>query len=141
MLTVNTTDLHLVEGGLDSDPAARWRVNFPINKHAGSAASAVVYFELEPGARLARHTDSAEEVLYIVAGTAEAEAGGERGTVSAGDLAVIPAMVPHALRNTGDETVKVVGFFTEARVVSTFDEAIQPMGQRVVEMAPVPAGV
>ena len=42
-------------------------------------------------------------MLYIVAGEAEAEVGDERGTVRAGDLAVIPAMVPHGLVNVGEE--------------------------------------
>lgn len=141
MLTASTTRLGLIETSIDSDPKARVRVNFPINVHAGSEDSAVVYFEVAPGERLATHTDSAEEVLYIVSGTAEAELGDERGVVSAGDLAVIPAMVPHGLRNVGDETVKVVGFFSEARIVSTFEEPVQPMGETSLEMMPVPVPV
>jgi hypothetical protein len=42
---------------------ARVRVACPINKWAGSEDSAVVYFEVRPGDRLACHTDSAEEIL------------------------------------------------------------------------------
>ena len=142
MLTASTSQLHLMEAWLDSDPKARVRVNFPINRTAGSEDSAVVYFEVAPGERLARHADSAEEILYIVAGTAEAEVGDERGVVHAGDLAVIPAMVPHGLRNVGDETVKVVGFFSEAVITSTFDEPLQPMDATdLPEMAPIPAPV
>ena len=74
------------------------------------------------------HTDSAEEILYIVAGEGEARLGDERGPVQAGDLAVIPAMVPHGIANTGDEPLKVVGFFCESEIVSTFAEPLQPMG-------------
>lgn len=140
MLTAKTTALNLVECWLDSDPDhARVQVNFPLNKTAGTDSGAVVYFEVRPGEYLARHTDSPEEILYIVAGTAEAEVGYERGIVTAGDLAVIPAMVPHGLRNIGEETVKVVGFFSEPEVTSTFAEPVQPIGQRVLEQAPVPA--
>jgi mannose-6-phosphate isomerase-like protein (cupin superfamily) len=138
MLTASTTELNLIQTWIESDPNARVHVNFPINKHAGSADSAVVYFEIAPGERLATHQDSAEEVLYIVAGTGEAEVGDERGAVRAGDLAVIPAMVPHGLRNTGDERLKVVGFFTEAEIHSTFEEPVQPIGERNLEMAPIP---
>ena len=87
---------------LDSDPRKRVRVNFPINRFTGARDTAVVYFEVAPGDRLGMHTDSAEEILYIVQGEAEAIVGEERGTVRAGDLAVIPAMVPHGLINTGD---------------------------------------
>ena len=140
MLTANTTTLNLVDCWLDSDPdRARVQVNFPLNKAAGTGGGAVVYFEVQPGEYLARHTDSPEEILYIVAGTAEAEVGDERGVVTAGDLAVVPAMVPHGLRNVGEETVKVVGFFCEPEVTSTFAEPMQPIGERVLEQAPVPA--
>jgi len=143
MLTAKTTELELMQGWFDSDPDhARVRVNFPINTWAGSGDSAAVYFEVEPGDRLPLHTDSAEEILYLVAGEAEAEVGNERGRLAAGDLAVIPAMVPHGLVNVGDETLKVVGFFSESEIISSFDEPVQPFGVAVLNQgapAPVPA--
>ena len=139
MLTVKTTELDLLETTIDS-LGHRVRVAFPINKWAGAADSGVVYFEIQPGDRLATHTDSAEEILYVVAGEGEAHAGEERCRVAAGDLAVIPAMVPHGIANIGDEPLKVVGFFSEAEIISTFDEPVQPVGRRVLEQgAPVPA--
>lgn len=141
MLTASTPELDLTEVWLDSDPEhKRLRVTFPINKWVGAQETAVVYFEIQPGDRLATHTDSAEEVLYIVAGQAEAEVGSERGRVRAGDLAVIPAMVPHGLVNVGDEPVKVVGFFCEPEIISTFEEPVQPIGYAVLTQgAPPPA--
>ena len=133
MLTVKTTELELVEGWFDSaQEQMRVRVAFPINKWAGARDSAVVYIEVKPGDRLARHTDSAEEILYIVAGEAEAEVGDQRSRISKGDLVVIPAMVPHSLLNVGTETVKVVGFFSEAEIISTFREPVQPFGVTVM---------
>jgi len=141
MLTVSTGELDLMEVWFDSDPEhKRVRATFPINKWAGARDTAVVYFELQPGDRLATHTDSAEEVLYIVAGQAEAEVGEERGGLGAGDLAVIPAMVPHGLINVGEEPVKVVGFFCEPEIISTFEEPLQPIGQTELNQgAPAPA--
>ena len=141
MLTVSTADLSLTDVWLDSDPGhKRLRVTFPINRFAGSEDSAVVYFEIQPGDRLATHTDSAEEILYIVSGELDAQVGDERGHLEAGDLAVIPAMVPHGAVNTGDEIVKVVGFFSESEITSTFGEPIQPFGiAETVQGAPVPA--
>ena len=113
---------------------------FPVNCFTGAEHTAVVYFEVQPGDYLPTHTDSAEEVLYIVAGEGEAHAGDERGRVRAGDLAVIPAMVPHGIANTGDEPLKVVGFFCESEIVSTFEEALQPIGlARLKQGEPVPA--
>jgi quercetin dioxygenase-like cupin family protein len=129
MVTVSTPQLELIRVWHESDPEyKRVDVAFPINRLAGTEGSAVVYFEVAPGERLGTHTDSAEEILYIVSGEAEAEVGDERGRVRAGDLAVIPAMVPHGLVNTGEETVKVVGFFNEAVVTSTFEDTLQPLG-------------
>jgi quercetin dioxygenase-like cupin family protein len=139
MLTAKTSELELMEGWLDSDPEhTRVRVTFPINKWAGSADSAAVYFEIEPGDRLSEHTDSAEEILYVVAGEAEAHIGDERGRLTAGDLAVIPAMVPHGLANVGTQTVKVVGFFSEPEIISTFKEPVQPFGAAVLNQGAPP---
>src|SRR5262245_38598694 len=129
MLTVKTTDLDLTQIWFDSEPeSARLSVTFPINRWAGSRDTAVVYVEVQPGDRLPVHTDSAEEILYIVAGEAEAQVGGEHGQLATGDLAVIPAMVPHGLVSNGNETLKVVGFFSEPEITSSFDEPIQPIG-------------
>ena len=104
-------------------------VAFPINKYTGAADSAVVYFEIAPGDWLATHTDSQEEILYIVAGECEAHAGDEVCRLAAGDLAVIPAMVPHGVAKVlGDETLKVVGFFAGSTIISTFDEPLRADG-------------
>ena len=49
-------------------------------------------------------------------------------------------MVPHGVRNTGDETLKVVGFFSGSKIVSKFEEPLQPLGTAEIKMgAPVPA--
>ena len=140
MLTASTPDLDLVEVHLDSDPRGRVFPAFPINCFTGAEHTAVVYFEVQPGDYLPTHTDSAEEVLYIVAGEGEAHVGDERSRVRAGDLAVIPAMVPHGVANTGAEPLKVVGFFCESEIVSTFMEPLQPMGLATLTQGePVPA--
>ena len=140
MLTASTPDLDLAEAYLDSDPRGRVFPAFPINCFTGAQHTAVVYFEVQPGDYLPSHTDSAEEILYIVAGEGEARLGDERGRVRAGDLAVIPAMVPHGIANTGDEVLKVVGFFCESEIVSTFVEPLQPMGMTTLKMGePLPA--
>ena len=142
MQTVSTPDLELMQVSLGSDPSyQRVNVAFPISRATGAEHTAIVYFEIAPGERLASHTDSAEEILYIVSGEAEAEIGDERGRVRAGDLAVVPAMASHGLVNTGDEPVKVVGFFCEAVVTSTFEGPLQPLGvaQPVIGGEPVAA--
>jgi quercetin dioxygenase-like cupin family protein len=138
VLTVNINQLDLITTTNDA-LGHRVNVQFPINKHAGAAESGVVYFEIAPGDRLATHTDSQEEILYIVAGECEAHCGDEVCTLQAGDLAVIPAMVPHGVTKViGDETLKVVGFFAGSTIVSTFEEPLEPVGERILEQMPVP---
>ena len=140
MQTASTPELELNEVHQDIDPRNRLRVAFPISRLTGAEHTSVVYFEVAPGDRLGTHTDSAEEILYIVAGEGEAEVGDERGRVSAGDLAVVPAMAPHGIVNTGAEPLKVVGFFCESEITSTFEAPLEPLGQAVVTIgAPVPA--
>lgn len=140
MLTASTPDLDLAEVTLPSDPRGHVFPAFPINRFTGAEHTAVVYAEIQPGDYLPTHTDSAEEILYIIAGQGEAHAGEERAAVRAGDLAVIPEMVPHGIANTGDEPLRFVGFFCESEIVSTFAEPLQPFGvASLTQGEPVPA--
>jgi quercetin dioxygenase-like cupin family protein len=129
MYTVRLSELETPEGGYENDPTMRAKAAFPFSAATGTKNTAVVYFEVEPDHRLGTHTDSAEEILLILAGEAEATVGDESGRVSAGEMAVVPAMVPHALRNVGDETLRVVGFFSSSTVMSTFDQPLVPSDQ------------
>jgi quercetin dioxygenase-like cupin family protein len=126
MLTANVNELNLSEAGSQSDPGVGCRVAFPVYAATGSASSGVVVFEVAPGARLGRHTDSAEEVILVLAGEAEAEVDGELGRLGPGGLALVPAMLPHDIRNVGSETLRVVGFFSGSAVVHRFFEPFLP---------------
>lgn len=137
MIAEKISELELLEGWYEDDPTMRVRVNFPFFVGNGTMSTAVVYFEVEPGCRLGTHTDSAEEILLILEGTAEVSLGNEEGRLSAGEMALVPAMIPHGLRNAGNETVRVVGFFSSNVVVSTFDQPMMPFGQRVLGTPPV----
>ena len=137
MISAKIDELELIEVSYEDDPTMRVRVNFPFYVGTGTKNTAVVYFEIEPGHGLGTHTDSAEEMVLILVGTAEATVGDERGRVSAGVMAVLPAMVPHGFRNVGDDTVRVVGFFSSNVVASTFDRPLRPFGQRAVGTPPV----
>jgi quercetin dioxygenase-like cupin family protein len=112
--------LELMELWYEDDPTMRVKANFPFFVGTGTKNTAVVYFELEPGHRLGTHTDSAEEILLVLEGTAEVSLEDEQGQLSTEEMAVVPAMVPHSLRNVGDKTARFVGFFSSNVVVSTF---------------------
>jgi quercetin dioxygenase-like cupin family protein len=130
MQAVQIDELELFDGWSQSDTGMRVRAGFPISSGTGTKSTAVVYFELEPGAHLGSHTDSAEEILLIVAGRGEATIGDEHATVETGTLAVVPALVPHSVKNIGEETLRVVGFFSSSTVLSVFDDPMEPFGTR-----------
>jgi quercetin dioxygenase-like cupin family protein len=114
-------------------PAARGlRVAFPLDSATGTASTATVLFELDPGAELGAHQDSAEELLVILQGSGTARVGDETGRVSKGQVALVPPMAPHGLRNDGDEVLRVLGTFSASTVVSTFEEPFEEGGPNVV---------
>ena len=125
-----TFNLHDVE--LNEVPDGSIRVDFPLQSVHGSASFAAVLFEVEPGNALATHTDSAEEVLVVLAGVGEAHLGDETAAVRDGDVAVVPALTPHGIRNTGDSTLRVLGFFSSSTVMSVFENGIGPAGEQIV---------
>jgi quercetin dioxygenase-like cupin family protein len=129
MLAIDLDAVELMENHTAGGPI---RVTFPLHSAVGTASTAAVLFELEPGDALATHTDSAEEALLVLAGEAEAHVGDEHGRLSTGQLAIVPAMAPHGVRNVGETTLRVLGFFSSSTVVSTFDEPLTPEGERVV---------
>jgi quercetin dioxygenase-like cupin family protein len=136
MQTADLNHLELRDAWYQDDPAMRTRVNFPFYEATGNESSAVVYFEIEPGHYLGTHTDSAEEIVLILSGSVEASLGGEKGQLSAGQAVLIPAMVPHGIRNIGNERARCVGFFAAATVESTFDQPVMPFGERKVGTPP-----
>jgi quercetin dioxygenase-like cupin family protein len=137
MIAERIEDLELLEVWYENDPTMRLKVNFPFFLGTGTKNTAVVYFEIEPGYRLGTHTDSAEEILLILEGEAEVSLGEEQGRLSAEEMALVPAMVPHGIRNVGDERVRVAGCFSSNVIVSTFDQPMMPFGQRAVGTPPV----
>jgi quercetin dioxygenase-like cupin family protein len=108
------------------------RVSFPISSATGTASTATVLFELDPGAELGVHRDSAEELLIILQGTAEARVGDEVGRLEQNQVGLVPPMAPHGLRNIGDDVLRVLGTFSASTVVSTFEEPFVEDGPDVL---------
>ena len=137
--TVTLDDLALVSAR-QPDSAMDARVNFPFSASFPAATDIdlegghnVVYFELDPGAALATHTDSPEEVLVCLDGAdVEAWVGEATETVGAGELVVVPPMAPHGFRNEGDETARFLGFFSDRTTVSEFEAPVEPLGVAVL---------
>jgi len=137
--TVRLDDLELV-GATQVDSAMDTRVNFPFSP-AFPATTGIelegghnaVYFELDPGTELGTHTDSPEEIIVCLAGSAvEAWVDEARGTIGAGELTVIPPMAPHGFRNDGPETARFLGFFSDRTTVTEFEAPVEPLGVAVL---------
>ena len=98
----------------------------------GADHTSVVYFEIAPGDRLGTHTDSAEEILYIVAGEGEAEVGAERSLRGAALL--MRARAPEQLR-----AASATGSWAAAAVVFRMGDGAGASNAAVAN-APTPAG-
>jgi quercetin dioxygenase-like cupin family protein len=142
MYTVDLDSLELMDVVSELERDRRPRVAFPHHSAVGNASTATVYFELEPSARVGAHTDSAEELLLILEGDAQATVGAERARVGTGTLLTVPAMTPHDVLNVGTGVLRVLGFFSASTVVATFEEALAPGGPQVFVIgAPIPVMV
>lgn len=123
--------LELREAWLESDPSARWRLNLALSETNGTDSCSLILFELDPGCRLPRHSDSAEEIMLILSGSAIARVAERELDVDAGGVVVIPREAPHEIHNSGPGVLRAVGFFATASPESTFDEPVMPGGTRV----------
>ena len=142
MHTVQTQQLELLPANHRDDEANVVRAAWPLHRGTGSRSTAAVYFELDRGMRLGRHTDSAEEVLVVLAGEVDVIVGEERRSLTAGGMAVVPAEAPHDVVGTGEGTARVTGVFPSSTVVSVFDDEWLPYGTRVLGTpAPVETAV
>ena len=139
MLAVDLSSIQTIDVESAIDPTRRVRVAFPLSSSAGTAASACVYFELEPGCHVGVHTDSAEELLIVLEGVAEGLVGEESARAEAGQVVVVPASVRHDMTNVGDGVLRVLGTFASSTVVATFEEPVAPDGPQVFVIgAPMP---
>src|SRR5918999_981873 len=111
MHVVQTQQLDLLPAHHRDDATNVVRAAWPLSRGTGSRSTAAVYFELERGMRLGRHTDSGEEVLVVLAGEVDVVVGEQRRRVAAGGMAVVPAAAPHDVIGAGEGTARVTGVF------------------------------
>ena len=132
MITASPQDARPIEARYEADQTMRVRFSWPVSAATGAQSTAVVRTAIEPGHRLGTHRDNVEEVILILEGTAEVSLGDEVAHLSAGELAVVPAMMPHGMRNVGTGMLRFVGFFPSATVASIFDQPLLPGNHRIV---------
>ena len=113
MLYVDPRQLNLSDSWQQGDPTARWRSGPGHGPDGGAQSSGSSLLEIEPGCRLPRHTDSAEEIIVILAGSAEIAVGEERCLAEAGGLALVPKSVPHEVHNSGRAVLRFAAVYSE----------------------------
>lgn len=129
---INVADVEITELTSSTSDDAAWKGGFFAYGGNGAERSTVISFAIPPGKRLGRHTDTAEETQFILAG--EGVLLRERGDqpVRAGDVIVLAVGEAHDLRNTGTEDLHVIGFFASPHVQQHWsDEVWEPGDLRV----------
>ena len=130
MFTVQLDDVELEESWIEDQADARWRTATVHGPGTGAGASGSSLLEVPAGCLLARHTDSAEELIVVLAGDGEVTVGEETGRVAAGGVALVPKDVPHQVRCAGEDALRFVAVYADIDVVTRYEFDVQPSGER-----------
>jgi quercetin dioxygenase-like cupin family protein len=130
MFVVSHSDVELDDAWIDGEHDARWRSASGHGRDSGAAASGSSLLEIPPGCRLPRHTDSAEELIVVLAGEAVVTVGSETAGVPAGGVALVPVDTPHSVRNAGARTLRFLAVYAAPEVVTRYEAPVQPGGER-----------
>jgi quercetin dioxygenase-like cupin family protein len=127
---------YFVEVWNDYDPSQRFASIFPVGEKEGARASSVAYYIIEPGRHTGLHNDNVEEIAFIAEGEGEVFVVGETRQLDAGTFTVFPAGIDHDIYARGSEALRLLSFFPAPEIVSTFQQAIYPMGGNILSSKP-----
>ncbi len=137
MAGVRLEEVELMDAWSAQNDDVRARFNFPLTAASGCTSCSVIYYVIEPGHRTPMHIHSCEEIQGIVEGTTEVTVGDETQTFEAEALVVVPALTRHSLKNVGDRPLRVVGFFSSAAAIHTYEDTLMPFDTDVL-VTPAP---
>jgi quercetin dioxygenase-like cupin family protein len=80
-----------------------------------SQGATLVRYTYQPGSVFPVHEHPDEQITVVHSGEIEFEVGNQRLTLRGGQVAIIPAGVPHGARVVGDEVVVTDNYFASAR--------------------------
>lgn len=100
------------------------RVHFLANPANGASETLVIRGTVNAGATFPAHSHDREEILIIISGAATFTIGEETGSVSAGDVVVVPAGALHEFE--ASEDLDVIG------VMPTETKTFAPDGTEMV---------
>jgi quercetin dioxygenase-like cupin family protein len=136
---INVDDLDTADLDSTSSDDAKWVGGYFAYGGNGANSSTVIYFAVPPGKRLGRHTDTAEETQFFLAGSGELLLDAGPKEVKAGDVIVLTEGTTHDLHNTGSEDLRVIGFFSAPDVEQHWTDEIWPGDLKVTSSPNVPS--
>ena len=132
---------HFVEVWNDYDPSQRFAAIFPLGERHGATTGTVGYYIIEPGKHTGVHRDNVEEIAFVTEGEGEVfQIGGSRPLV-AGQFYVFPAGTDHDVYAHGSTALRLLSFFATTEIISTFQQAIYPVGTTELSSKPPKATV
>jgi quercetin dioxygenase-like cupin family protein len=93
--------------GLDELPFSEIAREF-VGEDQGGAGVSFLLVQAPPGRGPSLHRHDYAEVIIVQAGEATFRVGDDELHAAAGDVIVIPAGVPHAFTNTGDDMLRQI---------------------------------
>ncbi len=132
MIAMQLKELELEQFWVEDKPSHRVNLNMPLAGIPETESIGVIYVEQEPGDVAEMHTHDVDEILILLEGTSEVTVGDESSVFSAGGLVWIPKDVWHGFRNVGEDTLRAVGIFDGAKVVSEFESVLMPIGSKIL---------
>jgi quercetin dioxygenase-like cupin family protein len=133
---LNVDDVETVSLESSATDDAAWVGGYFAYGGSGSEQSTAIYFAIPPGKRLGRHYDTAEETQFFIGGSGELLLDSGSQPVATGDLIVLEQGTVHDLKNTGDEDLRVVGFFSKPQVEQHWAEEVWQPGDLKVTSSP-----
>ena len=129
---LNIDQLDLADLVAESGEAA-WKGGYFAYGTHGADKSTVIYFAVPPGKRLGKHTDTAEETQFILGGSGKILLDAGDKDIRAGDVIVLEEGKVHDLENTGDEDLRVIGFFAADSVEQHWTDEVWPGAGKVTK--------
>ena len=126
MAGVRLEEIELMEAWSKENDDVKAKFEFPLTAASGCTSCSVIYYVIEPGHRTPMHVHSCEEIQSIAEGTTEVTVGDEVETFEAEALVVVPALTKHSLKNVGGTPLRVVGFFSSAAAIHTYEDTLMP---------------
>jgi quercetin dioxygenase-like cupin family protein len=88
------------------------------------------FVNYEPGAQAPRHVHEEEQMVIVLDGELHFDLDGDVRTMSRGDVAVIPAWVPHAAWTTDQHCLQIDVFCPPRKTLLALAEQQQAAGQQ-----------